>query len=75
MKDNTFKLIVHRFVGESYDTRKFYTDIYSLPGNGVPTEIQDVSSPHRNSRKYIENNQVLIDSNEKTYTITGQQVK
>lgn len=50
-------------------------DVYSLPGNGVATDVSDVSAPRQNARKYLHKDQVLIDSNDKTYTIQGQVVK
>ena len=50
------------------------TDIYSLPGKGDAADVSEVSAPRRNARKYIHNDQVLIDSNERTYNIQGQQV-
>ncbi len=50
--------------------------IYSLPGDGEATDVDEVSAPRRNNaRKYINNDQVLIDSNDRTYTIQGQEVK
>ena len=51
------------------------TYIYSVPGNGVATDQSEVSVPRRNTRKYINNDQVLIDSNDRTYTVQGQEVK
>lgn len=52
------------------------TFIYSLPGKGEATDLSEVSTPRRNNaRRYINNDQVLIDSNERTYTIQGQEVK
>lgn len=54
----------------------YKTHIYSVPGNGEVTDVDEVSVPQRNiARKYINNDQVLIDSNERTYTIQGQEVK
>lgn len=50
-------------------------NIYSLPGNGEATDVSEVSAPQKNARKYLHNDQVLIESNEKTYTIQGQEVK
>ena len=49
--------------------------IYSLPGNGEATDVNEVSAWHHNARKYLHNDQVLIDSNERTYNLQGQQVK
>lgn len=51
-------------------------ELYSLPGNGEATDVDEVSVPQRNiARKYINNDQVLIDSNEKTYNMKGQLVR
>ena len=49
--------------------------IYALPGSGEATDVDEVSAPRRNIRKYLQNDQVLIDSNDKTYTIQGQEVR
>lgn len=53
------------------------TDIefYSLPGNGAAQDISNVSAPRSNARKYLHKDQVLIDSNDKTYTLQGHEVK
>lgn len=52
------------------------TYIYSVPGNGEATDASEVSAPRRNNaRKYINNDQVLIDSNDRTYTVQGNEVK
>ena len=51
------------------------TYIYSLPGNGKAQSVSTPSSPKRSARKYVHNDQVLIDSNERTYNIQGQELK
>ena len=66
-----YKLLVEK-VAPDYI---FTTEIYSLPGNGESTDLSEVSAPRRDTRKYINNAQVLIDSNERTYTIQGQEVR
>lgn len=53
----------------------YITKLYSLPGNGVVTDLSEVSAPRNNARKYLHNDQVLIDSNNKTYNVQGQEVK
>lgn len=75
--ENQVKLIK---VGENYklvvenDNGKY--DYYSLPGNGEATDVDEVSAPrHNNTRKYINNAQVLIDNNERTYTMHGVEVR
>jgi len=75
--ENTIKLIK---VGDNYklvvknDNGKY--DYYSLPGNG---ETQDIETPsaqrHNNSRKYLHNDQVLVENADRIYTLTGQEVK
>ena len=68
---DTYYLVLHGLLS----TDKSY--IYALPGNGdETTDVNEVSAPrHNNARKYLHNDQVLIDSNEKTYTIQGQEVR
>ena len=57
--------------GDNYVTR-----IYALPGIRSTVDINEVSIPRNNNgRKYLRNDQVLIDANSHTYTITGQQVR
>jgi len=51
------------------------TYIYSLPGNGTPSAVNEVSAPRNNARKYLQKDQVFIESNDKTYTIQGQAVR
>ena len=51
------------------------TIIYSLPGSGEAADVRDISAPRNNARKYVYKDQVLIDSNNHTYTVTGQEVK
>ncbi len=50
--------------------------IYALPGNGeINEDVATPSAPRNNARKYLYNDQVLIDNNEKTFTVTGQEVR
>ena len=68
-------------IGASYklmietDIQKHSYDIYSLPGNGETQDISSNSAPRYSSRKYLHNDQVLTDSNERTYTVQGLEVK
>lgn len=57
------------------DIQKHSCDIYSLPGSGETQDISSNSAPRYSSRKYLLNDQVLIDSNERTYTVQGLEVK
>ena len=50
-------------------------DIYSLPGSDELLDIQSISAPHNNARKFLHNNHVLIESNKNTYNMQGQQVR
>ena len=75
--ENTIKLIK---VGDNYklvvknDNGKY--DYYSLPGNGETQDIETPSAPrHNNSRKYLHNDQVLVENADRIYTLTGQEVK
>ena len=49
--------------------------IYSLPGNGQATEISSPSSPKRSARKIANKGNVLVETDDHTYTLTGQEVK
>lgn len=56
---------------------EYTTSIYSLPGNGDASE--DVTSPvsprKSSARKFLHNDQVLIENADHTYTLQGQEVK
>ena len=69
-----YHLITHSYV-YTEEGDKYYTRVYSLPGNGEAADVDEVSAPQRNTRKYLHNDHVLIDSNEKTYNMKGQVVK
>ena len=50
--------------------------IYALPGNGeISEDVEAPSAPRHNARKYLHNDQVLIDNNDKTYNMQGQEVR
>ncbi len=67
---NEYKLIAYK------NTEDYYTEIYSVPGKGGDyAGTTNPSAPKRNTRKYINEAQVLVDSNEKTYNMQGLQVK
>ena len=52
------------------------TYIYSLPGHGQQESSSSViSSPQRSARKVARNEQVLVETENNTYTLTGQQLK
>ena len=68
-----YKLVVPSVsVGE-----EMRTNVYSLPGNGNSGQgIESSSSPRKSSaRKYLRNDQVLVENADHTYTLTGQEVK
>lgn len=57
-------------------TGEYITKIYALPGKGNTDDVNEVSVPRTNNgRKYLRNDQVMIDAHSHTYTLTGQQVK
>ena len=68
-----YKLLVEK-VAPDYN---FTTEIYSLPGNGEPQAISAPSSPKRSSstRKIARDGQVLVETDNTIYTLTGQEVK
>ena len=57
----------------------YVSEIYSFPGDGsMPTSSQGVnttSSPQRSIRKIARNGQVLVETENKTYTMQGAEVK
>ena len=55
----------------------YTTYIYSLPGNGDTSEgVSTPSAPRKSSaRKYLRNDQVLVENADHTYTLTGQEVR
>lgn len=70
LSDNSCKLILN-FSNSS----AMVSQIYSLPGNGVATEISTPSSPKRSARKIARDGQVLVQTDDNTYTLTGAEVK
>ncbi len=68
-----YKLFVP--TGDDTSDIPYAYDIYSLPGSGNATDVNEVSALRHNVRKYLQNDQVLIDSNERTYNMQGQQIK
>jgi len=81
-----YKLVVYRYeeklVGkDEYEnpiySAQYSTDIYSLPGTGDSSvDVMSPVSPRRSStRKYLHNDQVLIENADHTYTLTGQELK
>ncbi len=63
-------------VGEPYWTyvqKNGVTKIYSLPGNGQPTDIDSPTAPARttNARKVVENGQMYIILDGVKYAVTG----
>ncbi len=61
----------NKFIITTEDSNYDYkTYIYALPAKGA-TKNHEVSSTKIESRKYLRNDQVLIDSNERTYTLIG----
>ena len=51
-------------------------DIYSLPGNGdSSTDIVSPSSPKHSARKIARDGQVLVETENNTYTLQGVEAK
>ncbi len=67
--NGNYKLVARTSYGS-----KGKTYIYSLPGNG---ETQDISTPisKRSARKVAREGQVLVETENSTYTLQGQEVK
>ena len=51
------------------------TYIYSVPGNGEAQAVSTPSSPKRSARKIARDGQVLVQTDNNTYTLTGAEVK
>ena len=50
--------------------------IYALPGNGdIGQGVEFPSVPRKSSRKILQNEQVRIENADRTYTLTGQEVR
>ena len=62
--------IIKDFVDSIYNT-----EIYSLPGNGEAQAVSTPSSPKRSARKIAREGQVLVQTDNNTYTLTGAEVK
>lgn len=58
-------------------TSTYTTYVYALPGNGDTSEgVSTPSAPRKSSaRKYLRNDQVLVENADHTYTLTGQEVR
>ena len=51
------------------------TYIYSLPGNGEAQAVSTPSSPKRSARKIARDGQVLVETENNTYDLRGQEMK
>ena len=69
-----YYLIAHGYTSTE-DGDKYYTCVYSVPGNGdLGEDIYTPAAPC-NARKVLKNDQVLIESNGRTYDAKGQELK
>ena len=76
--NNQWKLIVP--IGRSGSRGELSSvDIYSLPGDGSEPDfsqaISNTSSPKRSARKIAREGQVLVETENNTYDLKGQEVK
>lgn len=74
-----WKLIIHEYLynmGDDYipETKERYY-VYSLPGNGEFLDVVAPSVPRKSARKVLQNDQVRIENADRTYTLTGQEIK
>jgi hypothetical protein len=73
---NTLKLYVPQNDKDNLSQYIENWDIYSLPGDGSTQDFVSVTSPNNiPSRKIIQNDQVLVESNNQTFNMQGQRVK
>ena len=71
LRSGEYRLCISKgFVDSIYNT-----EIYSLPGNGKTTDICAPSSPKRSARKVARDGQVLVQTDNNSYTLTGAEVK
>ncbi len=49
--------------------------IYSVPGNGETQAVNTPYSPKRSARKVARDGQVIVQTDDNTYTLTGAEVK
>lgn len=81
MPQGQFKLVLKKsFVeyteGEIYPNYHRISEIYSLPGSGIDQGFSDAPlMRHKNTRKYLHNDQVRIENADHIYTLSGQEVK
>ena len=72
LRSNHYKFFIDRFT-VSGNTNM---EIYSLPGNGDPSQgIESPSTPRKLARKVLQKDQVRIENIDHTYTLTGQEIK
>lgn len=71
VKVDTKYLLITR--EQTFDGNKTY--IYSLPGNGEAQDIVTPSSPKYSARKIAREGLVLVETENNTYTLRGQEVK
>lgn len=69
LPDGSYKMIL-RIHQEGWKT-----EVYSLPGKGVPTEITSPAPQRSSSRKIVRDGQVFVETENNTYTLQGQEVK
>ena len=70
---SSYKLAIEKLLNE--DLTDETTEIYSLPGNGEAQAVSTPSSPKRSARKIAREGQVLVQTDNNTYTLTGAEVK
>ena len=70
------KLIIQESQWDTSTYTYIYTTyIYSLPGDGEATAVSTPSSPKRSARKIARDGQVLVQTDNNTYTLTGVEIK
>lgn len=71
LRNGEYKLSVRK----GFDDDIYNTEIYSLPGSGGAQAVSTPSSPKRSARKITRDGQVLVQTDNNTYTLTGAEVK
>lgn len=83
--DGTTNLWINKYGNEwhlyvmKYAQGQYISEIYAFPGDGsmpdAASAVSTPSSPQRSIRKIARNGQVLVEAENKTYTVQGTEVK
>ena len=72
---NTCILYVPKGSVDLYKTASVWSDFFNIVGVDAPEGVENITMDAKQSTKTIHNGHVIIHKGDKTYTLTGQQVK